>query len=139
VIIDTSALIAILRAEDDASDMALAIERAQVRKISAANYLETAVVIDASRDPIASRRFDELVDTAELRVEPVTHDQARIARDAYRDFGKGSGHKASLNFGDCFAYALARSTGEPLLFKGNDFGHTDITPALPASPDDNSG
>jgi ribonuclease VapC len=139
VIIDTSALIAILRAEDDASDMALAIERAQVRKISAANYLETAVVIDASRDPIASRRFDELVDTAELRVEPVTHDQARIARDAYRDFGKGSAHKASLNFGDCFAYALARSTGEPLLFKGNDFGHTDITPALPASPDDNSG
>jgi ribonuclease VapC len=139
VIIDTSALIAILRAEDDASDMALAIERAQVRKISAANYLETAVVIDASRDPIASRRFDELVDTAELRIEPVTHDQARIARDAYRDFGKGSGHKASLNFGDCFAYALARSTGEPLLFKGNDFGHTDITPVLPAPPDNDSG
>jgi ribonuclease VapC len=139
VIIDTSALIAILRAEDDASDMALAIERAQVRKVSAANYLETAVVIDASRDPIASRRFDELVDTAELRIEPVTHDQARIARDAYRDFGKGSGHEASLNFGDCFAYALARSTGEPLLFKGNDFGHTDITPALPAPPDNDSG
>jgi ribonuclease VapC len=139
VIIDTSALIAILRAEDDASDMALAIERAQVRKISAANYLETAVVIDASRDPVASRRFDELVDAAELRIEPVTHDQARIARDAYRDFGKGSGHKADLNFGDCFAYALARSTGEPLLFKGNDFGHTGITPALPAPPDDNSG
>jgi ribonuclease VapC len=139
VIIDTSALIAILRAEDDASDMAHAIERAQVRKISAANYLETAVIIDASRDPVASRRFDELADTAELRVEPVTHDQARIARDAYRDFGKGSGHKASLNFGDCFAYALAKSTGEPLLFKGNDFGHTDITPALPTPPDDDSG
>jgi ribonuclease VapC len=139
VIIDTSALIAILRAEDDASDMALAIERAQVRKISAANYLETAVVIDASRDPVASRRFDELVDTAELRVEPVTHDQARIARDAYRDFGKGSGHKASLNFGDCFAYALAKFTREALLFKGTDFSHTDITPALPAPPDDNSG
>jgi ribonuclease VapC len=139
VIIDTSALIAILRAEADASDMALAIGRAQVRKISAANYLETAVVIDASRDPIASRRFDELVDTAELRVEPVTHDQASIARDAYRDFGKGSGHKAGLNFGDCFAYALAKSTGEPLLFKGNDFGHTDITPALTAPPDNDSG
>jgi len=139
VIIDTSALIAILRAEDDASDMALAIERAHVRKISAASYLETAVVIDASSDPIASRRFDELVDTAELRVEPVTHDQARIARDAYRDFGKGSGHKASLNFGDCFAYALAKSTGEPLLFKGNDFGHTDIASALTAPPDDDSG
>lgn len=139
MIIDTSALIAILRAEDDASDMALAIERAQIRKISAANYLETAVVIDASRDPVASRRFDELVDTAELRVESVTHDQARIARDAYRDFGKGSGHKADLNFGDCFAYALAKSTGKALLFKGTDFSHTDITPALPALLDDNSG
>ena len=139
MIIDTSALIAILRAEDDASEMALAIERAQARRISAASYLETAVVIDASRDPIASRRFDELVDTAELRVEPVTHDQARIARDAYRDFGKGSGHKAGLNFGDCFAYALSKSTGEALLFKGNDFSHTDITPALPAAPEENSG
>lgn len=139
MIIDTSALIAILRAEDDASEMALAIERAQVRRISAASYLETAVVIDASRDPIASRRFDELVDTAELRVEPVTREQAGIARDAYRDFGKGSGHKAGLNFGDCFAYALAKSTGEALLFKGNDFSHTDIAPALPAALDDNSG
>jgi ribonuclease VapC len=131
VIIDTSALIAILRAEDDASDMALAMERASVRRISAANFVETAVVIDASRDPIASRRFDELVETAELRVEAVTFDQARIAREAYRDFGKGSGHRAGLNFGDCFAYALAKTTGEALLFKGNDFGHTDITLALP--------
>ena len=139
MIIDTSALIAILRAEDDAREIALAIERAQDRRISAASYLETAVVIDASRDPIASRRFDELVDTAELCVEPVTHDQARIARDAYRDFGKGSGHKAGLNFGDCLAYALAKSAGEALLFKGNDFIHTDITPALPASTDDNPG
>jgi len=139
VIIDTSALIAILRAEPDASEMAHAIEKAQSRRISAANWLETAVVIDASRDPVASRRFDELVQTAELHVEPVTRDQARVARDAYRDFGKGSGHKASLNFGDCFAYALAKTTGEALLFKGNDFGHTDITPALPATPDASPG
>ena len=135
MIIDTSALIAILRAEPDASEMAQAIEMAQVRRISAANWVETAVVIDASRDPVASRRFDELVQIAELQVEPVTHDQAQIARDAYRDFGKGSGHKAGLNFGDCFAYALAKSAGESLLFKGNDFGHTDITPALPAPED----
>jgi ribonuclease VapC len=134
VIIDTSALIAILRAEPDAGEMARAIERAQSRRISAVNWLEAAVVIDTSGDPVASRRFDELVQTAELHVEPVTHDQARIARDAYRDFGKGSGHKAALNFGDCFAYALAKSAGETLLFKGNDFGHTDITPALPATP-----
>jgi ribonuclease VapC len=134
VIIDTSALIAILRAESDAGEMAHAIERARSRRISAVNWLEAAVVIDTSRDPVASRRFDELVQTAELHVEPVTHDQARIARDAYRDFGKGSGHKAALNFGDCFAYALAKSAGEALLFKGNDFGHTDITPALPTTP-----
>ena len=131
MIIDTSALIAILSAEDDAAAMAYAIEEAAVRRISAANYLETAVVIDSSRDPIASRRFDELVEVAVLSVEPVTREQARIAREAYRDFGKGSGHKAGLNFGDCFAYALAKSAGEPLLYKGDDFVHTDVTPALP--------
>jgi ribonuclease VapC len=133
MIIDTSALIAILRAENDASDIAHAIERARDRRISAANYLEAAVVIDGSRDPVASRRFDELVVAADLRVEPVTGEQAQIAREAYRDFGKGSGHKAGLNFGDCFAYALAKVTGEPLLYKGNDFTHTDITPALPVA------
>jgi ribonuclease VapC len=131
VIVDTSALIAILRAEDDAGDMAHAIEEAAERRISAANYLETAVVIDGSRDPVASRRFDELIQAADLHVEPVTRDQAQVAREAYRDFGKGSGHKAGLNFGDCFAYALAKTTGEPLLFKGNDFTHTDVTPARP--------
>src|SRR5215467_12018023 len=110
--------------------MAQVIESVQIRRISAANYLESAVVIDGSRDPVASRRFDELVATAELHVEPVTHDQARIAREAYRDFGKGSGHKARLNFGDCFAYALAKATGEPLLYKGRDFAHTDVASAL---------
>jgi ribonuclease VapC len=136
MIIDASALIAILRAEDDAPDMARAIERATERKISAANYLETAVVIDGSRDPVASRRFDELVTVADLRVEPVTRSQAQVAREAYRDFGKGSGHKASLNFGDCFAYALAKTSGEPLLYKGNDFIHTDITPALTIASQD---
>ena len=119
--------------------MAHAIESAQDRRISAANWLETAVVIDASRDPVASRRFDELVQTAELQVEPVTREQADIARAAYRDFGKGSGHKASLNFGGCFAYALAKATGQTLLFKGNDFGHTDVIPALPADPEASPG
>ena len=130
MIIDTSALIAILRAEDDASDMAHAIERARDRRISAANYLEAAVVIDGSRDPVASRRFDELVDAADLRVEYVTGEQAQIAREAYRDFGKGSGHKAGLNFGDCFAYALAKALDAPLLYKGDDFTFTDIRSAL---------
>ena len=92
--------------------------------------MESAIVIDGSRDPVASRRFDDLVKEAQLVIEPVTEAQARIAREAYRDFGRGSGHPARLNFGDCFSYALARATGEPLLFKGDDFAHTDITPAL---------
>ena len=128
MIIDTSALIAILRDEPDASFCATAIETASDRRISAANFLEAAVVIDGSRDPVASRRFDDLVREAQLVIEPVTESQVRIAREAYRDFGKGSGHPAQLNFGDCFAYALAKATGEPLLFKGNDFIHTDVTP-----------
>src|ERR1017187_7574781 len=129
MIIDTSALIAILRGESEAKDCAIAIEIAAVRRLSAASFVETALVIDGSRDPIASRRFDDLVKEARIIVEPVTEAQARIAREAYRDFGKGSGHPAKLNFGDCFAYALAKATGEPLLFKGDDFVHTDIIPA----------
>lgn len=128
MIVDTSALIAILRAEPDAHNHAAAIEAAAHRRISAANFLEAAVVMDSARDPVVSRRFDELVAAAELQIEPVTESQARVARDAYRDFGKGSGHPAALNFGDCFAYALAKETGEPLLFKGNDFIHTDVVP-----------
>jgi ribonuclease VapC len=130
MIVDTSALITILRAEPEATVCAEAIEAASHRRISAANFIETAIVIDASRDPVASRRFDDLVKEAELLIEPVTEAQARIARDAYRDYGRGSGHPARLNFGDCFAYALARATGEPLLFRGNDFSHTDIASAL---------
>mgnify|MGYP001810114465 CR=1 FL=1 len=128
MIIDTSAIIAILRDEPEAQFCAMAIESTTQRRVSAANFLEAAVVIDGSRDPVASRRFDELVREAHLTVEPVTEAHARIARDAYRDFGKGRGHPAQLNFGDCFAYALAKATGEPLLFKGNDFTHTDIAP-----------
>ncbi len=130
MIIDTSALIAILRNEPGAIGCAKAIEAAASRRISAANFVETAIVIDGSRDPIASRRFDDLVREAQLVIEPVTESQARVAREAYRDFGRGSGHPARLNFGDCFAYALAKSSGEPLLFKGDDFAHTDIKALL---------
>ena len=128
MIVDTSALIAILRDEPEAPACARAIENSAVRRVSAANFVEAAVIIDASRDPVASRRFDELIKEAQIIIEPVTELQARIARDAYRDFGKGSGHPAKLNFGDCFAYALAKLTGEPLLFKGEDFTHTDVKP-----------
>jgi ribonuclease VapC len=126
MIVDTSALIAILRDEPEARDFAIALAGADRRRISAANYLETAIVIDGSRDPIASRRFDDLLREAEIAVEPVTAEQARVAREAYRDFGRGSGHAARLNFGDCFAYALAKAAGEPLLFKGADFLHAGI-------------
>ena len=125
MILDTSVVIAILRDEPEASGFAKAIEKASHRRISAVNYVEAAAVIDASRDPIASRRFDELLREAEVAIEPVTENQARIARHAYRDFGKGSGHPAKLNFGDCFAYALAKARREPILFKGDGFGQTD--------------
>ena len=130
MIVDTSALIAILRDEPEAMFYARAIEMADARRVSAANFVEAALVIDSSRDPVASRRFDDLCREAHLIIEPVTEAQARIAREAYRDFGRGSGHPAKLNFGDCFAYALAKVSGEPLLFKGDDFAHTDITAAL---------
>ena len=130
MIIDTSALIAILRDEPEAAACARAIEAASRRLVSAANFLEAATVIDGNRDPVAGRRFDDLLREAQLVIEPVTESQARIAREAHRDFGRGSGHPARLNFGDCFAYSLARLTGEPLLFKGTDFANTDITPAL---------
>ncbi len=129
MIVDTSALVALLRGEDDAPRFARALAaRGESKRMSAANFLETAIVIDGSRDPIASRRFDDVLAKANLIIEPVTAEQAHIARAAYRDFGKGSGHPARLNFGDCFAYALAKATDEPLLFKGEDFGFTDIRP-----------
>jgi len=129
LILDSSALIAILRAEPEASIMAQALAGAVDRCLSAANFVEVGAVIDRGGDPVASRRFDDLLRTARITIVPVTETQARLARQAYRDFGKGSGHPAQLNFGDCFAYALARDLNEPLLFLGRDFVHTDITPA----------
>jgi len=130
MIVDTSALVAILRNEEDAISYARAIAGATIRRLSAVNYVEAAAVIDVSRDAIASRRLDDLLREARMVIEPVTEAHAHIAREAYRDFGRGSGHPSRLNFGDCFAYALARALNEPLLFKGEDFTHTDITPAL---------
>jgi ribonuclease VapC len=131
MIIDSSALMTILFAEPEAKVFAEAIEDAQRRSLSAANFLEAAIVVDGRHDPIISRRFDDFLDEAGITVESVDLEQVTIARAAYRDFGKGSGHPARLNFGDCFAYALARQRGEPLLFKGNDFCHTDIASVLP--------
>jgi ribonuclease VapC len=134
VIVDTSALIAILLDEPEASACLKSLYPVSRRRISAANFLEAAIVIDGRRRPALSGRLDKLLEELQLIIEPVTEEQARIARQAYRDYGRGSGHTAELNFGDCFAYALARATGQPLLFKGNDFIHTDIEPALKETP-----
>ena len=99
---------------------------AEPKRMSAANYLEAAIVVDANRNPLLSRRLDELIVQTEIMAEPVTLEQANIARAAYRDFGRGSGHPAQLNFGDCFAYALAKELACPLVFIGNDFARTDV-------------
>jgi len=127
MIIDTSAVIAVLKEESDAPRFLRVLTlSAEPKRMSAANYLEAAIVVDANRNPLLSRRLDELIVQTEIMAEPVTLEQANIARAAYRDFGRGSGHPAQLNFGDCFAYALAKSMREPLLFKGDDFAHTDV-------------
>lgn len=127
MIVDSSALVAVVRGEPGADRFFRTLsDRRESKRMSAANYLEAAIVIDGARNPVASRRFDEAVAAAGIIVEPVTREQAEIARAAYRDFGKGSGHPAGLDFGDCFAYALAKSMREPLLFKGDDFSHTDV-------------
>ncbi len=129
MIVDSSAIIAILRNEPDAGAMAEALQEAPIRHISAVTYVEAAIVADNDRNPLLSRRFDGLVRDAQMLVEPVTTRQAELARQAYRDFGKGR-HKAGLNLGDCFAYALAKDMDEPLLFKGDDFCHTDVEAAI---------
>jgi len=129
--VDSSAIIAVITQESDASWMSSVLAEAPTVRMSAANYLETAVVIDSRRGPVNSRNLDALIALADIEIVPVTVAQAQIARQAYRDFGRGSRHAANLNFGDCFAYALAKDTGEPLLYKGDDFIHTDVAPAMP--------
>ena len=125
MIIDTSAIVAILGAERDARLFAEAIAEAFERRVSAATYVEAGIVLDSRRDVALSRSLDDLIRNTGIVIEPVTAEQAELAREAYRDFGKGS-HRAGLNFGDCFAYALAKAKGEPLLFKGDDFRKTDV-------------
>ncbi len=103
---------------------------ADVLVISAANYVELYMVIEGRRRPELTARVNKLLDDADVEIVPFTAAQAQIARDAFLKYGRGYNSKARLNFGDCFAYALAKETGEPLLFVGNDFIHTDIIPAL---------
>jgi ribonuclease VapC len=129
MIVDTSAVLAILFEESDAELYARALTQADSCRMSAASFVEAAVVIDAQTKDSGSRQFDAFIRRAAVAIEPVTEEQAHIARQAYADFGKGR-HPAGLNFGDCFSYALAKVTGERLLFKGKDFKETDIVSAL---------
>ena len=130
IVVDSSAVIAIFRQEDDAAHYAQRIAIDDDPIMSAANIVETSIVLRGlKRIPPdkAERWLDDFVETAGIRVEPVTREQARAARSAHLRFGKGTGHGAALNFGDCFAYGLAKEMNAPLLCKGSDFPLTDIT------------
>lgn len=133
MIVDTSALMAILLGEAETVTFATMLDAADDLSISAATFLEFSIVIDARRNPALSNQVEEILERYDIYIEHITTEQARIARQAYRDFGKGSGHRANLNFGDCFAYALARVKREPLLYKGDDFVHTDLRSAVEQS------
>ena len=129
MILDTSAVVAVLQHEPEAERFATAISAARVATISAANWFEAAIILDSRADPQAVSGFAEFFDRFGIAIAPVTVAEAARARTAYRVWGKGN-HPARLNLGDCFAYALAKERGEPLLFKGGDFARTDIVSAL---------
>ena len=131
MVIDTSALVAILSDEAERHDFIRLIAAAPARMVSAATVLETGMVIESRRGEHAGRELDLFLHRAGIEVVPVDADQVEIARAAFRRYGKGR-HRAGLNFGDCFSYALARARGERLLFKGEDFTRTDILPATGA-------
>jgi ribonuclease VapC len=128
LIVDSSALVAILKNEPEA-DHFHALLAYSASAMSTASYVETSIVIDRAANPSLSQRLDDLIANYSITLIPLSEHQAKIARAAYRQYGKHSGHPAQLNFGDCFAYALAKDRGEPLLFKGNDFAQTDVVGA----------
>jgi ribonuclease VapC len=125
VIIDTSALVAVLDQEQEAERIVRTLASAPERTLSAANLVEVGIVMQARRGDEGARDLDLLLAKLRVVIAAVTADQADIARKAFRRYGRGR-HPANLNFGDCFAYALAKDTSAPLLFKGNDFGKTDV-------------
>jgi ribonuclease VapC len=126
MIIDSSAIVAIVRGEPEAEAFLAVIRAEPDAEMSAGNYLETGIVIDRDGDAVLSAGLNPLLDQLGIKIVPITPEHAKIARQAYRDFGKGSGHKAQLNFGDCFAYALAMERGDVLLYKGDDFVHAGL-------------
>jgi ribonuclease VapC len=125
MVIDTSAFLAILGKEPERDQLAAAIVGDPARLVSAAIVLETAIVIESRYGVTGAMDFDLLLHTIQAQIEPVTDDQVRVARLAYRQYGKGR-HPAALNFGDCFSYALAKVSGQSLLFKGSDFSQTNV-------------
>lgn len=129
MIVDTSALVAVLFGEPEADRYTRLIHDADRCLMSAGSFLELSIVLERQTGPEVVRQCDMFFRRAGIIVEPFTVEQAHIARQAFHDFGKGR-HAAGLNFGDCFAYALAKVTGEPLLFKGKDFRKTDVVAAL---------
>ena len=128
MIVDSSAVVAILLSEADADHLANKLAGAPRLRMSAATYLEVSIVMENKGGPRAGYELDDFIANTEIEIVPLTLEQAEAARIAWRRFGKGN-HPARLNFGDCFSYALAKISGEPLLFKGNDFAQTDIEPA----------
>jgi len=130
MVIDTSALVAMLTDEPRAPQFEAAVEADPVRLMSAAAYLETAIVIEARYGEPGGRELDLWLHRAAVDLVAVDADQANTARVAYRRYGKGR-HRASLNYGDCFSYALAKVSGQPLLYQGDDFTHTDIGGVTP--------
>ncbi len=128
MILDTSAMVAILYREPEAAAFAQLIHDAETCRMSVASYVELAMVVESQLGPEGMRQADAFFRRAGVVVEPVTVEHGELARQAFLDFGKGR-HKAGLNYGDCFSYALTKATGEPLLFKGNDFSQTDIKAA----------
>jgi len=128
MIVDTSAIVAILYREPEAAAFVRLIHDADVCRISVASYVELSMVVESQLGPEGMRQAEAFLRRAGITIESVTVDQGELARQAFLDFGKGR-HKAGLNFGDCFSYALAKAMGEPLLFKGDDFSRTDVAAA----------
>jgi ribonuclease VapC len=128
MVVDSSALLAIMFLEPEAQRFTQLIQASRAPLLSAANFLEASILVESRRGIAKRDLFDTFVAESGIRLQPVTRAQAVIARDAYRRFGKGN-HPAGLNFGDCFAYALAKERNLPLLFKGEDFARTDLDPA----------
>jgi ribonuclease VapC len=128
MVVDSAALLAIMFLEPEAQRFTQLIQASRAPLLSAANFLEASILIESRRGIVKRDLFDTFVAESGIRLQPVTRAQAVIARDAYRRFGRGN-HPAGLNFGDCFAYALAKERNLPLLFKGEDFARTDLDPA----------